>query len=397
MRLLCLTSRLPYPPNRGDRLRAFHFIEHLSQYHELTLVSFIADEAERANIRPLAQYCSAVHVIKKSGVRSTITTGLNIWRNKRPLQSLYYRDRNMQTLIDRLVASSDFDAAYIHLFRMAPYLENSPNLYRIVDLTDVVSQEVVKSLPYRPFYWRLIYGLERPRIVSYEDTVARTFEETWLISEQDRRVLQVNNPGANIQVVPNGVDLEMFRPLDIPSVPNTLIFVGHMGVFHNIDAAVFLAQEILPLIQEEIPDCKFTIVGAEPAVQIQQLAQNPAITVTGFVEDLNAYLNQAAVFVAPLRFAAGVQNKVLEAMAAGRPVVTTNLINDGLGAEPGRDLLTADQGSELAHQIVRLLQQPQLRYEMGRAARKFVEQHFSWRYAIQRVGEIENALMEHKP
>jgi glycosyltransferase involved in cell wall biosynthesis len=219
--------------------------------------------------------------------------------------------------------------------------------------------------------------------------VARQFEETWLISETDRQVLQATLPGANIQVVPNGVDLDMFRPLNHQPTPNSLIFVGHMGVFHNIDAAVYLAQEILPQVQKAFPDCQLTIVGAEPALQVQELAQNPAVTVTGFVDDLNAYLNQAAVFVAPLRFAAGVQNKVLEAMAAGCPVVTTNLVNSGIGAKHERDLLVADQTDGLAAQIITLLQQAHLRQAMGLAARNFVRQKFSWQYALQRMAEIE--------
>lgn len=393
MRLLCLTSRLPYPPNRGDRLRAFHFIEHLSRAHELTLVSFIAGDEERAYIRPLQSFCREIHVLKRSAVRSAVTTGFNLWRPA-PLQSLYYRDAGMQQLIDRLLAEERFDAAYIHLFRMAPYLAGHQNLYRIVDLTDVISQEVVKSLPYRPRFWRLVYGVERPRIEAYERYVAQQFEETWLIAEPDRKLLQAAVPEANIQVIPNGVDLEKFRPLDKAALPNSLIFVGHMSVFHNIDAALYLAQEILPRLQKTFPDCRLTIAGAEPAAQVRQLAQNPAVTVTGYVDDLNDALNGAAVFAAPLRFAAGVQNKVIEAMAAGRPVVTTSLVNAGIGAQPGRELMVGDQTDEIVDHIATLFQQQGLRQETGTAARHFVGENFSWYDAVRRVGEIE-ALLNH--
>lgn len=392
MRLLCLTSRLPFPPNRGDRLRAFHFIEHFSQQHELTLVSFIADEAERANIRPLEKFCQAVHVLKRSKVRSAVSTGLNIWRRE-PLQSLYYRDGAMQALIDKVAAEGGFDAAYIHLFRMAPYLVNHNNLYRIIDLTDVISQEVVRSLPYRPLFWRVVYGVERPRIEAYERYVAQHFEETWLIAEPDRRVLAAAVPGSNIRVVPNGVDLDRFKPLGKEPGGNALVFVGHMGVFHNVDAALFLAREILPRVQRELPDCRLTIAGAEPARIVQQLAEeNPAVTVTGFVPDLNGCLNESAVLAAPLRFAAGVQNKVLEAMAAGRPVVTTSLVNEGIGAKPGKELFVADEPDEMAAQIVALFRQEKLRQTIGTAAREFVKLNFSWKYAVRRMEEIEASL-----
>jgi sugar transferase (PEP-CTERM/EpsH1 system associated) len=391
MRLLCLTSRLPYPPNRGDRLRAFHFIEHFSQHHELTLVSFIADEAEREYIRPLEKYCLAVHVLRRSAVQSAVSTGLNFWRRE-PLQSLYYRDGAMQALIDDVIGKGQFDAAYIHLFRMAPYLLNHKGLYRIVDLTDVISQEVVKSLPYRPIFWRLVYGVERPRIEAYECFVAQHFEETWLIAEPDRQVLADAVPGANIRVVPNGVDLERFKPLGGEALANSLVFVGHMSVFHNVDAALFLVREILPRVRQEIPDCRLTIAGAEPAEVVRQLGENPAVTVTGFVPDLNSCLNESAVFAAPLRFAAGVQNKVLEAMAAGRPVVTTSLVNEGIGAVPEQDLFLADEPEAMAAQIVTLLRQEKLRQEIGTSARRFVEQNFSWGYAVRRMAEIEEGL-----
>jgi glycosyltransferase involved in cell wall biosynthesis len=238
----------------------------------------------------------------------------------------------------------------------------------------------------------MIYALERPRIVRFEQQVADLFEETWLIAEPDRQVLAALCPQANIQVVPNGVDIETFRPLDTLPEPDSLIFVGHMGVFHNVDAAVYLTEDILPRVQQSLPNCRLTIVGAEPAPQVQQLAQNPAVTVTGFVPDLNAYLSQAAVFVAPLRFAAGVQNKVLEAMAAGKPVVTTPLVNAGIGAEPDRDLIITDGAEEMARQIVRLLANSDLCRGIGTAARSYVRQNFSWNHAVRRMDEIEALL-----
>jgi polysaccharide biosynthesis protein PslH len=391
MRILCLTSRLPYPPDRGDRLRAYHILRHLGQEHELTLVSFIRREAERDHIQHLGAFCRDVRVVHQGGLGSAVTTGLNLWRSE-PLQTLYYRSSAMQRQIDALLANNGFQAAYIHLFRMAPYLTDHRELYRIVDLTDVISQEVARSLPYRSRPWRLIYTLERPRIERYEKVVANTFEETWLISEQDRQVLSASCPEANIQVVPNGVDLEQLFPLGEPAVPHSLIFVGHMRVPHNVDAAVYLVSELLPLVQRQFPDCRLTLVGANPGPEVLGLAENPAVTVTGYVADLNRYLNRAAIFVAPLRFAAGVQNKVLEAMAAGRPVVTTSLVNQGLGAQPERDLLIADTAAEQANQIGRLLVDPKLASHVGLAGRSFVARRFSWQHAVERLRTIAGKL-----
>ena len=391
MRILCLTSRLPYPPNRGDRLRAFHFIEHLSQEHDLTLVSFIADEGQREHLAPLQAYCRDVRVLPMSPRRSAISTALNIWRRE-PLQALYYRLGAMRRMVDDMIATGDFDAAYIHLFRMAPYVTGHSQLYRIVDLTDVISKEIDLSLPYRGLVSRLIYLLERKRISRYEQWLAQTCEETWLISESDRHILAQSSPGANIRVVPNGIDLERFYPTGQRCIPDSLIFVGHMRVLHNVDAARHLADDVLPLVQKEIPTCTLSIVGADPAPQIWELGRSTSITVTGFVPDLNAHLNEAAVFVAPLRFAAGIQNKVLEAMAAGRPVVTTSLVNEGLGAQPEREILIANDAASTAHQITRLLASEQFREHIGGAGRRFVMGKFGWHHAVERVRAIEENL-----
>ena len=396
MRILCLTSRLPYPPNRGDRLRAFHFIEHLSREHELSLVSFVAGESERGHMSALEAYCEAVQVVSMSPTRSALSVAGNLWRPD-PLQALYYRSGAMQRLVAEVTSRTAFDAVYVHLFRMAPYVERLSGMYRIVDLTDVISKEISLSLPYRGLASRLLYSLEKPRIARYERWVAQNFEEAWLISEADRKLLAAACPGANIRVVPNGVDLALFRPTGQASAPNSLIFVGHMGVFHNIDAAMHLATEVLPLVQAQIPDCKLKIVGAEPDPQVQRLGHDPSVTVTGFVPDLNEQLNQAAVFVAPLRFAAGIQNKVLEAMAAGTPVVTTSLINQGLGAQPDHELLVADDAAATAQQIVLLLKGRERREQIAQAGRQFAVRKYTWAHAVERVGTIEEQLRRRVP
>jgi sugar transferase (PEP-CTERM/EpsH1 system associated) len=394
VRILCLASRLPYPPDRGDRLRAFHFIERLSQEHELTLVSFIADESEQEHLTSLEAYCQDMHVIQMSPRLSALTVAGNIWRRE-PLQVLYYRLNAMRRLVDELIASTPFDAAYVHLFRMAPYVAHHHQLYRVIDLTDVISREIRLSLPYRGLASRLLYRLEGPRIARYECEVARGFEETWLISEADRGHLAVSVPGANLHVVPNGVDAEQFQPTGQRPEPQSLVFVGHMGILHNVDAARFLVGDILPLVRQQIPDCKLYVVGAHPAPEVQRWSQIPGVTVTGFVPDLNQALNRAAVFVAPLRFAAGLQNKVLEAMAAGRPVVTTGVINASLGATPGRDLFVADDPGTISAAVVRLLQDAPLREQVGQAGRAFVRRRYSWEHAVRRMAAIEQRLRGH--
>jgi sugar transferase (PEP-CTERM/EpsH1 system associated) len=372
-------------------LRAFNFIKRFSCDHELDLISFIAKETEREWVAPLCEYCRRVEVIRLNARRSALTVLANLWRGD-PLQALYYRSRAMRTAVDQRLFEGDFDAIYVHLFRMAPYVANWPEAYRIVDLTDVISQEVLRSLSYRTLAWRSIYRIEHPRIARYECQVARDFDETWLISDADRRVLARECPGANIRVVTNGVDTDQFQPTGQVCEPNSLIFVGHLRVQHNVDAVLHLVRDVLPRVRQQIPECTLAVVGADPAPQVRRLAREPGLRVTGFVPDLNRHLNRAAVFVAPLRFAAGVQNKVLEAMAAGRPVVTTSLVNQGVGAEAGRDLLVADDAEGMADKITALLRDADARDRLGQAGRAYVRQHYRWGIAQERMRQIEDLV-----
>ena len=390
MRILFLTSRLPYPPDRGDRLRTYHLLRQFSTAHEVTLVSFVAADEELAMGRELAAGCAEMHLIQRSKAQSAAAVIANFWR-RQPLQALYYRSGKMQRLVDRLLAEQDYDLVYVHLFRMAPYVAGRDDLYRIVDLTDMISLEIAASLPYRTAASRLIYRLELPRIAAYERQVAGWAEESWLISERDRLKLAESRPAANLQVVPNGVDLARFYPIERESEEPRLLFVGHLDVFHNIDAAAFLRDDIFPRVRQRIPACTLDIVGPGTGVQAGQGASEQGVRIRGYLPDLNQALNEAAVFVAPLRFSAGVQNKVLEAMAAGLPVVTTPNVNAGLGAQPGQDLLLGESAEELAAAIVTLLEDAPRRRRMGQAGRRFVAQRFSWQVALQRLAQIEKS------
>ena len=238
MKILCLTPRLPYPPDRGDRLRAFNILQRLGREHELHLLSFIASNEEQQDAAALEPFCQSVQVVPLSPRRSAATVALNAWR-RLPLQALYYRSAAMQQVVDVTLRGQRFDAAYIHLFRMAPYLSERADLYRIVDLTDVISSELARSMTYRGAASRLVYRVERPRIQRYEREVAQRFEEVWLVSEHDQQLLAQQCPDANIRVVPNGVDFATFRPTGQSAEPDSLLFTGHMRVFHNIDAATF--------------------------------------------------------------------------------------------------------------------------------------------------------------
>jgi sugar transferase (PEP-CTERM/EpsH1 system associated) len=366
-------------------------LETLAEDHELTLLSFVESAQQCECARQLESVCRQVRVVTRGRATSLGTTLLHCWR-RLPLQVLYYRSREMLRLVVEALAEDRFDAAYVHLFRMAPYVRSGDLPYRIVDLTDVISSEVARSLPYRPLPSRAVWAVEQRRIARFEREVANGGDEVWLISQAERERLIEIAPHAHVQVVPNGVDLDTFHPLDVPEDPLRIVFSGHMGVFHNVDAAVRLAEVILPVIRCSVSDCRLRIVGASPCARVRRLASLGGVDVTGFVPDLNRELNRAAVFVAPLRFSAGVQNKVLEAMAAGRPVVTTGDVAAGVGATADSHLLVGRTSKEIAGHVTSLLADVRRRRDLGTAAREFVADRFSWRIAAERVRAIGNIV-----
>jgi glycosyltransferase involved in cell wall biosynthesis len=302
----------------------------------------------------------------------------------------------MKSLISQTLRINKFDAIYIHLFRMAQFVVDHKNQYRILDLTDVISNEIKRSLPYRNILWKLLYKIEYPRIVRYEKKLVSLFEEIWLISTADQRILDTDNYHSNIITITNGIDSQVFHPIQVDQVPFSLIFTGHMGIPHNIDAARYFALDIFPDIQKLFPESIFVIAGAEPSKYVLELASKPNIKVLGYVEDLNYVLNRYQIFIAPLRFAAGVQNKVLEAMAAGKPVVTTKIVNEGIGASEEEEILVAEASDEWIKQISRLFQDVELRERVGLSGSNFVRNKFSWDIVLRHINTLEDQLANHR-
>lgn len=375
MRILFLTSRLPFPPHRGDRLRTYHFLRVLGKEHEITLISFIQDEKERGSVVGIAPFCTAVHVLPWSPRRSALAALGNIWR-RQPLQALYYRSGRMQLLVDSLLSTGTFDLAYAHLFRMAPYLQPWQGLYRVVDFTDLISGEIAASLPYRPPLWQAIYRLEQPRLAGYERRVAAWADEVWFISDRDRAAFATQSHHATLHVVPN-----VLNASGVPKRPRLsegdILFVGNLDVPHNQDAVSFLVNEIMPQVWREVPGATVNIVGAGKGKGLKTLAQDPRVRISGFVPDLQQAYDRSLVFAAPLRFAAGTQNKVLEALAAGLPAVVSPAVHAGLDTAGERVVLVAEDTSDFARQLIRLLQDPDLRATLGAAGQRYIRTRYT--------------------
>jgi sugar transferase (PEP-CTERM/EpsH1 system associated) len=391
MHILFLTSRVPFPPDRGDRLRTYQFLRDFSREHQVTLVSFVGNAEEARQAEELAEFCSEIHLINLPAWRSILTVVKDWWRDL-PLQVLFYQSAVMRKTLNRLAAAKNFDLAYVHLFRMAPYVTDLPGLYRIVDFTDMISLEVGASLAHLPLQWRSVYRIELPRLQRYERRLATQIDEAWFISARDARHFYAGPGAAKVQVVPNMIDPGLFEVDSGGVTSNRLLFVGHLEVKHNIDALHYFADQIFPAIRDQIPDCELHIVGAGNPEAVNHLSAEPGVLMVGFVPDLAQAYSQAAVSVAPLRFSSGIQNKVIEAMAAGVPVVCTSDVNDGVGAVAGKDLLVAHSSQEFVAQVVSLLRDDDFRRSVGQAGRRHAKRNFSSEAALARLKMLESSL-----
>ena len=389
MNILFLTPRLPFPPNRGDRVRTFNFARVLSRRHSLYLLSFVQSQDEVQYVDHLKDYFEDIDIVLLPAWQSYLSMALHCFSSE-PLQVSFYRSAGMQARVDRVLADKCFDVIYVFHLRMAPYVSGRKGLYKILDLTDAVSIFMRRMLRHRPFYLKPILYLEWLRVRRYEPYVGRKFDECWIVSDADKQAIH-ENTSLNITVIPQAVDVEYFSSDESEDDGTVLLFVGYMGV-ESVCAITYFYETVFPLIRKRFPAIRFYVVGANSPPEISQLARDKSVIVTGFVEDLRPYYNKAAVLVAPMRFVAGMQTKILEAMAMEVPVVTTAWGNEGIDARHGEEIFVADDAPEFANRVIQLLNDLRLRQKMGKKAREFVKNRFTWDLAARRMEEIRRII-----
>ncbi|MBO2007458.1 glycosyltransferase [Hymenobacter negativus] len=384
MKLFVLLSRFPYPLDKGDKLRAFHQLRYLAERHEICLFALSDEEVSAdamAQVRLLCRAGLVVHRLKRPRIARNMARAL---ATGRPLQVGYFHDALAQRQVDGLLRDFQPDHVYCQLIRMAEYLR--PHVGEVpmtLDYMDVFSAGMVRRATQAPLWQRAVWALEAQRLLAYEAAAFNWFQHHTIISDQDRQLIQ--HPRRNeIEIVLNGIDTDFFQPQ--PAVEKTcdVLFCGNMSYHPNVDAACFLAEEIMPLVRQRHPAARLLVAGTTPAPRVQALA-SAHVEISGWVPDIRAAYAAARVFAAPMRVGTGLQNKLLEAMAMALPCVTTPLANNALGGTDGEELLVTKTPQELAQAIIALLDNPSQAAKLATRGHAFVKAHYTWAGATSRL------------
>jgi len=379
-KLLYLVHRLPYPPNKGDKVRSFHLLKHLAQRHAVYLGTFIDDPADEAYVDTVRSYCADMHIARLSP-RLARLRSLQGLLSGEALSLPYYRDAGLRAWV---ASVQGLDAAVVFSSVMADYV---PDMKRLPALVDFVDMDSTKWTQYAgthrwPLSW--LYRREGERLFAFERAVALQAKHSFFVTAAERDLFLRAAPECTgrVDAMGNGVDAGFFSPehdfaSPYPAEEIPLVFTGAMDYWPNVDAAVWFHGAVLPILRQRHPALRFYVVGRSPDPAVQALAGEGTV-VTGTVADVRPYLAHAAVVVAPLRIARGIQNKVLEAMAMARPVVASTACAGPIAAEIGKELLAAGSAADYSDRIDALLVDRAHADNIGNAARRRVLGHYSW-------------------
>jgi len=452
MKILYLAHRIPFPPNKGDKIRSFNEIKYLSQKHEIHLACLVDDLKDLKYENDLKDFCKTTNVILINPKLAKLKSSIGLFSTK-PLSVSYFYSRKLQRSIDQLLSTNDYDAIFCFSSPMAEYvfrsrlpvscflkLDNTSNqnpatriqklasinqqpstsnhqpaTRLIMDFVDVDSDKWAQYSKYARFPKSWIYALEGRRLADYERNVAENFDHSIFVTDAEEKIFKDKNPHIqNVSVISNGVDLDYFSPTfsqeratsnQPPETSNqqpasslqqratsnhqpVIVFTGAMDYYANVDGVIWFTNEILPLIKKEIPGVRFFVVGSNPTREVRELANYDGVIVTGYVKDTREYLRRATVVVVPLRIARGIQNKILEAMAMGLSVVATPQAFEGIDAKAKEVLILEESAEKFGESVVQLLRDICLRKCLGDDARKAVEDQYSWTRNLGKLDEI---------
>jgi polysaccharide biosynthesis protein PslH len=383
VRIIFITSRFPYPLEKGDKLRAYHQIRHLSREHEIHLFALSHKEVEAAHRFELMKYCRTVTIHKLGQPSSAIGAVLALFQCM-PMQTGWFYRRWIQQKLAKLIDEIQAEAIICQLLRTARYVDRI-GVPVLLDYQDCFSAGMYRRASLSPLLTRWFYRLEAALLSRYEAKCYSRFDATTIISKNDRDLFRFEGK-QEIHIIPNGVDTKYFINGNT-SKAYDILFTGNLSYPPNVDAARFLVKEVIPILTAQGINIHVLLAGANPAASVRSLASD-RVTVSGWMDDIRDAYNSASIFTAPMRLGTGLQNKLLEAMSMSKPCITSPLANQGLEAEAGKEILVAQTAEEVASYIKLLLNDPELAASLALKGRAFVERQYSWEHSATLLNEI---------
>lgn len=394
--ILFLAHRIPYPPDKGDKIRSWRLLKRLSRDYDVHLAAFVDDAADVVHEDYLKSHCASVRLVPLTKMRATARSARGLLSGA-PLSVEYFSDMRMRSYVDA-VRARPLAAEIAFSSSMAQYIETPiKGRPRLVDFCDADSDKFTEYARGASFPMQWVYGREGSQLAAVETAIANWADASFAITPEEAAIF--NDRPAVRQAVDwwsNGVDTEYFDPdlpMPPPSEPADIVFTGAMDYRANIDAAHFFMNEIWPVVRSAVPTATFAIVGARPAKSLLAYHGANGVAVTGRVDAVRPWLKQAALAIAPMRVARGVQNKILEAMAMGKPVVATAAGATGIRAVADRDLIVADSPQDFAASVIDLLNDVHRRDLIGTAARAQVVKNYQWEDQLSRFSDVLSSLI----
>ena len=378
MKLLFLTSRFPYPLEKGDKLRAYYFIKHLSKNHEIYLFAVNENNPDEKSLEELRPFCKAIEIVKISKSQSLVNLIKAVFQKNIPFQTAYFTSEKGKAQLNAFIKQHQPDAVFCHLLRMGEYMQDNKIENSLLDYMDTFSIGMKRYAESASKIMRLPSKLEYKRLLHYENKLFSQFKNKIIISKQDQSYIP-HEDNKSIAIIPNGVDADFYQSNNSEKKYD-LLFIGNLSYAPNIFAIKYAAEQIMPLLS----NLKLAVVGATPTEEISKL-QSSNIEVIGWVDDSRDAFNQSRIMIAPMFISIGLQNKILQAMAMEIPCIISSMANNALGAAPENEVLIADTPEEFKNQINRLLNDEVLYQTIKINARNFILKNFNWTENIEKI------------
>lgn len=395
MKILFLSHRFPYPPTRGDKIRSYNMVKYLhEQGHEVTVASLSRSAEETADCQGIKDYCHKFVLVE---VNETLQKVRMVSRllSKDPSSMGYFYSNQLQKEVNRLLNDHKYDLIVVFSSSAAQYVEHVTDTPKMLDFCDMDSQKWLAYVDYKKWPVSAGYALEGRKLETDEKRLAKKFDLCSCATDFEVETLDGYGTGVASGYFPNGVDSDFFRPIDVEYQKNSICFVGRMDYYPNEVCIINFCHDVLPIIREKYPDVTFKVIGAAPPKAVLDLNELPGVLVTGTVDDIRAHVQSCQVMVTPLVIARGTQNKILEGMAMGLPVVSSHLAARGVDAVVGEHILAATTPQEYADEVMSLFVDPAKQEKFSKNGRERVLSHHNWERGMSLMGDCIDRTMAH--